>query len=93
MWNLSCRSLTQCFDLGEDSLPLTVRFLHNPDAAEGYVGCALSGVVFRFYKSCEASAGSGPGAAGGPGRAGARGGGGGGAGKGRVRSQSLGGPG
>ncbi|XP_008637560.2 PREDICTED: selenium-binding protein 1-like [Corvus brachyrhynchos] len=53
VWNFPCRSLTQCFDLGEDSLPLNVRFLHNPDAAEGYVGCALSGVVFRFYKSCE----------------------------------------
>ncbi|KAM9214654.1 LOW QUALITY PROTEIN: methanethiol oxidase-like [Leptosomus discolor] len=51
-WNLSCRSLTQCFDLGEDSLPQSVKFLHNPDAAEGYVGCALSGVVYRFYK-CE----------------------------------------
>uniref|UniRef100_A0A803W3F1 Methanethiol oxidase n=1 Tax=Ficedula albicollis TaxID=59894 RepID=A0A803W3F1_FICAL len=50
VWNLSCRSLTQCFDLGEDSLPLTVRFLHRPDAAEGYVGCALSGAIFRFYK-------------------------------------------
>ncbi|NWT14977.1 SBP1 oxidase, partial [Vireo altiloquus] len=55
VWNLSCRSLTQCFDLGEDSLPLSVRFLHNPDAAEGYVGCALSGAVFRFYKPCEAN--------------------------------------
>ncbi|XP_014816305.1 PREDICTED: LOW QUALITY PROTEIN: selenium-binding protein 1-like [Calidris pugnax] len=55
VWNLSCRSLTQCFDLGEDSLPLSVKFLHNPEAAEGYVSCALSGVVYRFYK-CEASA-------------------------------------
>ncbi|KAK4807629.1 hypothetical protein QYF61_015975 [Mycteria americana] len=54
VWNLSCRTLTQCFDLGEDSLPLSVKFLHNPDAAEGYVSCALSGVVYRFYK-CEAS--------------------------------------
>ncbi|NWW75555.1 SBP1 oxidase, partial [Climacteris rufus] len=54
VWNLSCRSLTQCFDLGEDSLPLSVRFLHNPEAAEGYVGCTLSGVIFRFYK-CEAN--------------------------------------
>ncbi|XP_010182066.1 PREDICTED: selenium-binding protein 1-like, partial [Mesitornis unicolor] len=51
-WNLSCRTLTQCFDLGEDSLPLSVKFLHNPDAAEGYVSCALSGVIYRFYK-CE----------------------------------------
>ncbi|NXT08823.1 SBP1 oxidase, partial [Prunella fulvescens] len=55
VWNLSCRSLTQCFDLGEDSLPLNVRFLHSPEAAEGYVGCALSGAIFRFYKPCEAS--------------------------------------
>ncbi|NXM69208.1 SBP1 oxidase, partial [Serilophus lunatus] len=52
VWSLSCRSLTQCFDLGEDSLPLSVKFLHNPDAAEGYVACALSGVVYRFSK-CE----------------------------------------
>ncbi|POI20670.1 hypothetical protein CIB84_015582, partial [Bambusicola thoracicus] len=55
VWNLSCRTLTQCFDLGEDSLPLSVKFLHNPDAAEGYVSCALSGIIYRFYK-CEASA-------------------------------------
>ncbi|NXX52032.1 SBP1 oxidase, partial [Tricholaema leucomelas] len=53
VWNLSCRTLTQCFDLGEDSLPLSVKFLHNPDAAEGYVACALSGIIYRFYK-CEA---------------------------------------
>ncbi|KAM9368348.1 methanethiol oxidase-like, partial [Phaethornis superciliosus] len=52
VWNLSCRSLTQCFDLGEDSLPISVKFLHNPDAAEGFVACALSGVVYRIYK-CE----------------------------------------
>jgi len=37
-------------------LPLSVKFLHNPDAAEGYVSCALSGIIYRFYK-CEASAG------------------------------------
>ncbi|XP_051497263.1 methanethiol oxidase-like isoform X2 [Apus apus] len=52
VWNLSCHSLTQCFDLGEDSLPISVKFLHNPEAAEGYVACALSGVVYRFCK-CE----------------------------------------
>ncbi|RMC22864.1 hypothetical protein DUI87_00136 [Hirundo rustica rustica] len=55
VWNLSCRRLTQCFDLGEDSLPLSVRSLHSPDAAEGYVGCALSGAIFRFYRACEAT--------------------------------------
>ncbi|KAM8794314.1 methanethiol oxidase-like [Eudromia elegans] len=50
-WNLTCRSLIQCFDLGEDSVPLSVRFLHNPDAAEGYVSCAWSGVIYRFYRN------------------------------------------
>lgn len=54
VWNLSCHTLIQCFDLGEDSLPLCVKFLHDPNAAEGYVCCALSGIVYRFYK-CEAS--------------------------------------
>ncbi|NWY08014.1 SBP1 oxidase, partial [Nothoprocta ornata] len=51
VWNLSCRTLIQCFDLGEDSLPFSVRFLHNPNAAEGYVSCALSGVIYRFFKN------------------------------------------
>lgn len=69
VWNLSCRNIIQCIDLGEDSLPLSVKFLHNRNAAEGYVSCALSGVIYRFYK-CQASVcASGeprPGASGGP---------------------------
>uniref|UniRef100_A0A663DN21 Methanethiol oxidase n=1 Tax=Aquila chrysaetos chrysaetos TaxID=223781 RepID=A0A663DN21_AQUCH len=36
--------------LGEDSLPLSVKFLHNPDAAEGYVSCALSGIVLPLLQ-------------------------------------------
>lgn len=32
-------------------MPLEVRFLHEPSAEEGYVGCALSGNVFRFFKT------------------------------------------
>ncbi|KAK2525085.1 hypothetical protein Q9233_009132 [Columba guinea] len=54
VWNLSCRRVIQCIDLGEDSLPLSVKFLHNRNAAEGYVSCALSGVIYRFCK-CQAS--------------------------------------
>ncbi|OPJ85211.1 selenium-binding protein 1-like [Patagioenas fasciata monilis] len=50
VWNLSSRSLAQCIDLGEDSLPLSVKFLHNRNAAEGYVSCALSGVIHRIHK-------------------------------------------
>lgn len=42
----------QTLDLGEEgAIPLEIRFLHDPAAAEGYVGCALQGTVFRFYKT------------------------------------------
>ena len=32
-------------------MPLEIRFLHDPKATEGFVGCALFGKVFRFYKT------------------------------------------
>jgi len=31
-------------------IPLELRFLHNPDATEGYVGAALSTNMIHFYK-------------------------------------------
>jgi len=41
----------QDIDLGEDGMiPLELRFLHNPDATEGYVAAALSSNMIRFYK-------------------------------------------
>lgn len=47
-------TITQTIDLGSEGLiPLEVRFLHNPMATEGFVGCALSSNVFRFYKKGE----------------------------------------
>ncbi|NXW09005.1 SBP1 oxidase, partial [Fregetta grallaria] len=51
VWDWSTHTYIQAIDLGKDSIPLEVRFLHNPDAAEGFVGCALSGAVHRFYKT------------------------------------------
>ena len=52
-WQWSTGLLKQSIDLATivpgTKMPLEVRFLHNPEAAEGYVGCALSGNVFRFY--------------------------------------------
>lgn len=52
MWDWNTHRKLQTIDLGEDGLiPLEVRFLHDPSAAEGYVGCALGGTVFRFYKA------------------------------------------
>lgn len=49
-------TLTQTIDLGPEGLiPLEVRFLHNPMATEGFVGCALSSTVFRFFKQASVS--------------------------------------
>lgn len=53
-WKWSDGQLVKTIDLkstGKDAMmPLEVRFLHDPDALEGYVGCALSSNVFRFYR-------------------------------------------
>ena len=44
--------MIQRIDLGpEGLLPLEIRFLHDPEATQGFVGCALSSTVFRFYKT------------------------------------------
>lgn len=51
MWDWSTHSYVQAVDLGLGSIPLEVRFLHNPEAAEGFVGCALSSTVHRFYRT------------------------------------------
>ncbi|XP_010008234.1 PREDICTED: selenium-binding protein 1-A-like [Nestor notabilis] len=51
VWDWSTHTYIQAIDLGKGSIPLEIRFLHNPDAAEGFVGCALSSAVYRFYKT------------------------------------------
>uniref|UniRef100_A0A8C9WJ65 Methanethiol oxidase n=1 Tax=Scleropages formosus TaxID=113540 RepID=A0A8C9WJ65_SCLFO len=52
VWDWTTHKRLQSLDLGvAGAIPLEVRFLHNPDAAEGFVGCALNGTVFRFYKT------------------------------------------
>lgn len=52
VWDWTTHRKLQTINLGEDgAIPLEVRFLHDPDAAEGYVGCALGGSVFRFYRT------------------------------------------
>ena len=50
-WNLETRTREQTIDLGEKGLvPLEVRWLHDPDADEGYVGAALSSVMWHFHR-------------------------------------------
>jgi methanethiol oxidase len=51
-WNLESRELEQTIDLGENgNVPLEVRWLHDPDAEQGFVAATLSSVVFRFSKN------------------------------------------
>jgi selenium-binding protein 1 len=51
-WNLEKRELEQTIDLGEQGLvPLEIRWLHDPDAEQGFVGAALSSVIWRFSRN------------------------------------------
>jgi len=55
VWSWSGRELKQEIDLGSSGLiPLELRFLHDPSQPEGFVACALSSTVFRFFKDGEA---------------------------------------
>ncbi|XP_041876229.1 methanethiol oxidase isoform X3 [Corvus kubaryi] len=51
VWDWSTHRYIQAIDVGEDSAPLEIRFLHNPDASEGFVGCTISSAIHRFYKT------------------------------------------
>ncbi|HEX6972308.1 MAG TPA: selenium-binding protein SBP56-related protein, partial [Limnochordia bacterium] len=51
-WDLKERRHLQSIDLGEDGLiPLEVRWLHDPAAETGFVGAALSGTQWRWYRA------------------------------------------
>jgi selenium-binding protein 1 len=50
-WNLAERNLEQTVELGETGLiPLEARFLHDPEAEQGFVGAALSSTMWRFRR-------------------------------------------
>jgi selenium-binding protein 1 len=50
-WSLSGRTLQQTVELGETGLvPLEMRWLHDPDADQGFVGAALSSTMWRFHR-------------------------------------------
>ena len=50
-WNLAERRIEQTVELGESGLvPLEVRWLHDPDADEGFVGAALSSTMWHFHR-------------------------------------------
>ena len=54
-WNWKEQTLLKSIDLGKinGSIPLELRFLHDPNIPCGYVVAALSGCVHRFYKDDE----------------------------------------
>ncbi|KAL6009331.1 Selenocysteine insertion sequence-binding protein 2 [Asimina triloba] len=48
--------LKQTMDLGDTGLlPLEIRFLHEPSKDMGYVGCALTSNMVRFFKTSDGS--------------------------------------
>ncbi|XP_070622816.1 methanethiol oxidase-like isoform X1 [Erythrolamprus reginae] len=50
VWDWSTHCLVESIDMGEDSVPATVRFLHNPDSSHGFVSCVLDGSIHHIYK-------------------------------------------
>lgn len=50
-WDWTERKIKNSIDLGEKGLiPLEVRFHHNPDSTHGFVGAALSSVMWHYFK-------------------------------------------
>ncbi len=50
-WDWTERKIAKSIDLGEQGMvPLEVRFHHNPDSTHGFVGAALSSVMWHFFK-------------------------------------------
>jgi methanethiol oxidase len=51
-WDWEARKIVQSVDLGAKGLiPLEVRFHHNPASDHGFVGAALSSVMWHWHKS------------------------------------------
>ncbi len=51
-WDLAERRLEQTLDLGETGLvPLELRWLHDPEADQGFVGATLSSNIVRFHRA------------------------------------------
>nr|XP_060614586.1 methanethiol oxidase-like [Anolis sagrei ordinatus] len=51
VWDLTTHRLLQSIDMGEDSAPREIRFLHNPDSVHGYVVCFLESSIHHFFKT------------------------------------------
>ncbi|XP_070622824.1 methanethiol oxidase-like isoform X1 [Erythrolamprus reginae] len=50
VWDWSTHCLVESIDMGDDSVPLTVRFLQDPDSSHGFVSCCFDGSMHHIYK-------------------------------------------
>ncbi|XP_074044925.1 methanethiol oxidase [Macrotis lagotis] len=51
VWDWQTHELVQTLQMQDGLIPLEIRFLHDPAASQGFVGCALSSNIQRFYKT------------------------------------------
>ena len=51
VWDWKTKTLEQMLDLGAGTIPREIRVLHDPDQAQGFVGCSLSSTVVKFFKN------------------------------------------
>ncbi len=50
-WDLERRAKVQTVDLGDEGLiPLEIRWQHDPDSEQGFVGATLSSNIIRFHR-------------------------------------------
>ena len=50
-WDLEKRAKVQTIDLGDEGwIPLEIRWQHDPDSAQGFVGATLSSNIIRFNR-------------------------------------------
>ncbi len=50
-WDLERRAKVQTVDLGDEGwIPLEIRWQHDPDSAQGFVGATLSSNIIRFHR-------------------------------------------
>lgn len=51
IWDWQRHELVQTLPMKDGLIPLEIRFLHDPAASQGFVGCTLSSTIQRFYKN------------------------------------------
>uniref|UniRef100_A0A8C9QH63 Methanethiol oxidase n=1 Tax=Spermophilus dauricus TaxID=99837 RepID=A0A8C9QH63_SPEDA len=51
VWDWQRHEIIQTLPLKDGLVPLEIRFLHDPAADQGFVGCALSSNIQRFFKN------------------------------------------